>query len=174
MSLTDELQKLQQLYQSGAINDDEYALAKARLLRESAQPPLEAQPAPLEAQPAGRPSAPAPASVEEQTRTWAMFLHLSVLAGCAVPVAGLVVPIVIWQLKKDELPGIDAHGKVVVNWIISLVIYAAACVLLVFVIVGIFLLIALGVLAVVFPVVGAIKANNGEVWRYPLAIPFLG
>src|SRR5207248_4635078 len=48
---------------------------------------------------------------EQQTRQWALFLHLSILAGFVVPFAGLIVPIVIWQLKKAELPGIDVHGK---------------------------------------------------------------
>jgi len=26
--------------------------------------------------------------------------------------------------------------------------------------------------AIAFPIVGGIKANNGEVWRYPLSIQF--
>ena len=32
MNIADELQKLQQLHQSGAISDEEYAAAKAKLL----------------------------------------------------------------------------------------------------------------------------------------------
>jgi uncharacterized Tic20 family protein len=102
-----------------------------------------------------------------------MFLHLSLLAGFLVPLAGLIVPIVIWQLKKEDLPGLDAHGKVVVNWIISGIIYAILCCLLLFVIVGIPLLIALFVVGIIFPIVGAIKANDGIVWNYPLTITFL-
>jgi uncharacterized Tic20 family protein len=101
-----------------------------------------------------------------------MFLHLSLLSGFVVPLAGLVVPIVLWQVKKGELPGIDAHGKVVTNWIISLVIYAVACTLLILVIIGIPLLIALGIVGIVFPIVGGIKASNGQLWKYPLSIPF--
>jgi len=42
-----------------------------------------------------------------------MFLHFSLLAGYVVPIAGLIAPIIIWQLKKNELPGLDEHGKVV-------------------------------------------------------------
>jgi uncharacterized Tic20 family protein len=165
MNLADELQKLEQLHQSGAINDDEFVLAKAKLLSERP----EVQPAagaPLEA------SGVSPAAQEQQTRQWGMFLHLSMLAGYVVPMAGLVVPIVIWQLKKAELPGLDPHGKNAVNWIISQILYAVGCVLLVFVLIGIPLLIALGVIGIIFPVVAAIKANNGEVWKYPLAITF--
>jgi len=106
-------------------------------------------------------------------RQWAMLLHFSLLAGFVVPFAGLIVPIIIWQLKKDEFPGIDAHGKVVVNWMISGIIYGAVCSLLIFILIGIPLLIVLGALAVIFPIIGGIKANNGELWKYPLSIPFL-
>jgi uncharacterized Tic20 family protein len=44
-------------------------------------------------------------------RTWAMFLHLSQLANLLLPLAGLVAPILIWQLKKDQLPALDQQGK---------------------------------------------------------------
>jgi len=106
-------------------------------------------------------------------RQWAMFLHLSLFAGFLVPMAGLVVPIIIWQLKKEEFPEIDEHGKIVVNWIISSFIYAAVCVVLCFVLIGIPLLFVLGVLSIVFPIIGGIKANDGQVWKYPLSIQFL-
>jgi uncharacterized Tic20 family protein len=49
---------------------------------------------------------------------------------------------------------------------------AAVSALLVIVVVGILLLMVLGILMIAFPIVGGIKANNGEVWRYPLPIPF--
>jgi len=98
---------------------------------------------------------------------------LSVLAGLLVPLAGVVVPILIWQLKKAELPGLDVHGKNAVNWIISTVVYAVVCIVLTMVIIGFPLLIVLGVLGVVFPIVAAIKANKGEVWQYPFSIRVL-
>jgi uncharacterized Tic20 family protein len=85
---------------------------------------------------------------------------------------GLIVPIVIWQLKKNELPGIDAHGKNAANWIISHIIYVVLCVLLILAVIGIPLLVALGIISIIFPIVAALKANSGEVWKYPLAIPF--
>lgn len=156
MSIADELERLRELHRAGALSDEEFASAKAKLL----QPPS-----------AGC-GWIGSGDVEQQTRQWAMFLHFSQLAGLVVPLAGLVVPIVVWQLKKPELPEIDVHGKIVVNWILSEIIYAVVSVALVFVFVGIPLLIALGVLAIVFPIIGGIKANNGEVWRYPLSIPF--
>ena len=164
MNLTEELQKLQQLHQSGAINDEEFSRAKARLINE---------PPPASGGPQVPPIQTSGTDLEQQTRQWAMFLHLSQLAGFLIPLAGLVIPIVIWQIKKSELPGIDAHGKIVVNWIISEIIYLLVCLLLTFVLIGVPLLIAVGALGILFPIIGAIKANNGQVWRYPFSINVL-
>jgi uncharacterized protein len=109
----------------------------------------------------------------KEAQMWAMFLHLSQLGNFLVPFSGVVAPIVIWQLNKDKMATIDEHGKVVVNWMISAFIYAIVCALLVLLLIGIPLLIVLAVLGVVFPIIGGIKANNGEVWKYPLSITFL-
>jgi uncharacterized Tic20 family protein len=111
-------------------------------------------------------------SPDQETRQWATFMHLSLLAGVLVPGAGFVLPIVLWQLKKNELPGIDAHGKVVTNWIVSSLLYGLACAMLIVFLIGLPLLGVLGILGVVFPIIGAIKANNGELWTYPLSIRF--
>ena len=163
MSTAEELQKLQQLHASGALSDDEYAKAKAHLLSSPPSGPA----APVV------PVAPVVVvDVEQQTRQWAMFLHLSLLAGFLLPMAGLIVPIIIWQVKKTELPGIDAHGKIVANWIISALLYGLGCFVLLFVLVGVPLFMVLGVISIIFPIIGGIKANNGEVWKYPLSIPF--
>ena len=110
--------------------------------------------------------------MEHETRTWAMFLHFSLLAGYVVPMAGLVAPIIIWQVQIDKLPGIDEHGKVVVNWIISLILYLILSVLLLFIFIGIPMLIVLIVATIIFPIIGGIKANDGQLWKYPLSIPF--
>jgi uncharacterized protein len=106
-------------------------------------------------------------------RQWAMFLHFSILLGFFIPIAGLVAPIVIWQIKKTEFPEIDAHGKNVANWIISVIIYGCVGFLLTFILIGIPLLYLLGAFCVVFPIIGGIKANNGEIWKYPMSIEFV-
>jgi uncharacterized protein len=109
---------------------------------------------------------------DAETNKWAFFLHLSQLMGLVVPVLGWILPIVIWQLKKQDLPGLDAHGRFVANWLLSALIYGAASTVLVFLVIGIPMLVVLGALALVFPIVGAIKANDGTAWKYPLSIPF--
>ena len=108
----------------------------------------------------------------EQKQT-GMFLHLSQLLNFIIPFGGVVAPIVIWQVKKDEMPALDAHGKMVANWLISCLIYFAVSFVLAFVLIGFLGFIALGIMGVVFPIIGGIKANNGELWEYPLTIKFL-
>lgn len=107
-------------------------------------------------------------------RLWAMLLHLSMLLGTtALPILGLVVPIVIWQVKKDEFPELDVHGRNAVNWLISALIYGGISFLLCFVFIGIPLLAILWVVSIVFPLIAGLKANNGVVWDYPMSIRFL-
>jgi uncharacterized Tic20 family protein len=111
--------------------------------------------------------------MDKETRTWAMLLHFSLLTGLAIPFAGLIAPIIIWQLKKEELPEIDAHGKMVLNFIISMLIYSVASVVLAFVFIGFILMLALAAIGIIFPIIGGIKANNGELWDYPLTLKLI-
>jgi len=113
-----------------------------------------------------------PSASDKDTNTWAMILHLSMLSGLIVPMAGLIVPIVIYVLKKDELPGLRPHGYVVFNWMISAVIYAIISMILMIVGIGFLLIAALALVSLIFPIIGGVKASEGEVWPYPLSIKF--
>ncbi|MEZ5227131.1 MAG: DUF4870 domain-containing protein [Acidimicrobiales bacterium] len=107
-------------------------------------------------------------------RSMAMIAHLLGI------VASLIGPLIIYLVKKDESPFVRDQAAEALNFSISMAIYftayAIVSFILVFVIVGIFLFIlmpflALGVLAL--HVVGAVKANKGEYYRYPLTIRFI-
>jgi uncharacterized protein len=103
-----------------------------------------------------------------------LFLHLSQLANVIFFPVGIVAPILIWQLNKDKMPALDPHGKMVVNWMISSMIYGIVSIILVFVLIGLIPLLGLIIAGIAFPIIGAVKANNnGELWEYPLTIKFL-
>ena len=103
-----------------------------------------------------------------------LFLHLSGLAFALVFPIGIVLPIVLWQTQKDKMPALDAHGKMVTNWMISATIYGVISFVLMFVLVGFLTGAAVWLMAIIFPIIGALKANNeGELWEYPLTIKFL-
>jgi len=108
---------------------------------------------------------------EKNARKSAMFLHFSQLT----PLVGFIATIIIWQVNKEKVPGLDEHGRSVANWLISCVVYLIVSAILSAI--GLFfigdgLIIALSVCYMVFPIIGGLKAKKGEVWRYPLAIQF--
>ncbi|MFM9961305.1 MAG: DUF4870 domain-containing protein [Planctomycetaceae bacterium] len=154
MSLTDEIERLQRLRDSGSLSDEEFAQAKAALLNQKEPRPIIDLPG-------------------DAAKWWAIGLHLSQFAGYVVPLAGFVVPIVLWQIGKDQYPELNEHGRNVTNWIISEFIYAIICVILAFVGIGVVMLIVLGILGVVFPIIGAVRAAEGRSWKYPMTIEFL-
>jgi uncharacterized protein len=109
----------------------------------------------------------------KESKQMGMFLHLSQLLNMIFPPLGIIAPIVLWQMKKDEIQGLDAHGKMIVNWMISCLIYGAVSFVLAFILIGFFGLFAIAIMGLVFPIIGGVKANNGELWEYPLTIKFL-
>lgn len=102
-----------------------------------------------------------------------MLCHLSALAGYVIPFGNLIGPLIIWQIKKNEFPSVDAHGKEAVNFQISVLIYFFVSILLTFVLIGIPLLVATVIGNLVCIVIATIKAINGEPFRYPLSIRFI-
>ena len=109
--------------------------------------------------------------VSQDEKTWAMVCHLlALLAYTGVPLANLVGPLVVWLLYKDKMPFVDDQGKEVVNFQISVLIYALICIPLVFVVVGFFLALVLVIFHIVVTIIGAVKASQGIAYRYPLCI----
>ncbi len=108
-----------------------------------------------------------------EERQMGLFLHISQLAFVFIFPVGVALPIILWQTQKDKMPALDVHGKMTANWMISWAIYMFISWVLIFVLIGIPLIIALGIIGIVFPIVGAVKANNGELWDYPLTIKFI-
>ena len=77
------------------------------------------------------------------------------------------------EIKKDEYPFVDDQGKEAVNFQISMLIYGIVAGLLIFACVGVVLLPAVVIVDVIFLLIAAVKANNGEHYRYPLTIRFI-
>jgi len=106
-------------------------------------------------------------------RQMGMIMHLSQLVNVLFFPIGIVAPIVLWQTQKDKMPALDAHGKMVTNWMIPMTIYMFVSIILMFVLIGFLTILAVAIMGIVFPIIGGIKANNGELWSYPLTIKFL-
>lgn len=108
-----------------------------------------------------------------EERQYAMFIHLSQLAGMVIPGLGWILPLVLWLTRRDSSAYIDANGKIVMNWIISSFIYYIGAGILILLLIGIPLLFAIGICSLIFTIIGAIRANEGIIWQYPLSIRFL-
>ncbi len=106
-------------------------------------------------------------------KQWALLCHLSGLSGYIIPFGNIIVPIIIWSLKKEEMPMVNEHGKEVINFQISFTIWIIIASILTFVLIGLPILIALIIGQIVLVIIAAIKADKGELYHYPLSIQFI-
>jgi uncharacterized Tic20 family protein len=104
-------------------------------------------------------------------RSWCVACHLSALAGFVVPAFGHVLgPLIVWLIKRGDSPEIDAHGKEALNFQISMLIYNLVAAVLCLLLIGFALLAVLHILNVVFVIIAALKAGEGQMYRYPLTL----
>ncbi|HEY5972970.1 MAG TPA: DUF4870 domain-containing protein [Pseudoxanthomonas sp.] len=125
------------------------------------------------------PPAGAPTAEEKQ---WALFAHLSALVGGIVTsgwagsIGCFIGPLIIWLMKKDTMAFVDDQAKEALNFNITVAIVFLALFLLSVVTLGIGLIVAIplwiiiGIAWLVFTIIAAIKANQGEAYRYPFAL----
>jgi uncharacterized Tic20 family protein len=108
----------------------------------------------------------------QDEKSWGMYVHLAALAGLVVPGGNLIGPLIVWMMKKDEMPFVDRHGKEEVNFQINILIVALLTLPIVLITFGIaiFLPMAVGILGAVMPIVAGMKANNGEEYQYPYIV----
>ena len=129
---------------------------------ENIPPVPPAQPVPPPIEPAVSGDLPS-----NEARQWALFTHLSALAGFIVPFGNLLGPLIFWQIKKNEWPFADDQGKEALNFQITVTIAMLVSFVLVFVLIGFLLMLVVGIGALVFTILAAIKANEGVYYRYP-------
>lgn len=139
----------------------------------------ESQPSPQPPQDFGSASPP-PASSggfqiqpsSDPARGWEVACHLSGFSGYLTGVGWILGPLIVWMLKRSEMPGVEVHGKEALNFQITVLIYALVLFGLGFLSCGLgfFLLIPLGIAQIVLMIIGGFKAANGELYRYPLTI----
>ncbi len=120
--------------------------------------------------------------VDEQDRLWALFFHLSqfVFLFVGIPV---VVPLVLWLIKKDDSPYLDDQGKEATNFSISIIVW-----MVIMIVGGVVLgtitcgigfllgpLLALvpWVVGIVGTIMGIVASNRGQYFRYPMCFRFI-
>jgi len=117
------------------------------------------------------PPAPVPPSggaPDAETKNWGMAAHLAALAGFVIPFGNIIGPLVVYLMKKGQNAFIEGEAKESLNFQITVTILAIPCFILVFLLIGIPLLLALGIGSLIFIILAAIKANEGTPYRYPV------
>lgn len=110
---------------------------------------------------------PAP---DKDARLWGMLCHLTAFAGFIVPFGSIIAPLVIWLIKKNDIPFVDDQGKESINFQITVLIAAIICGILMFIGIGFLLLFALAIYAIIMVIIASIKANEGTAYRYPYTL----
>lgn len=109
-----------------------------------------------------------------EDRQLIVLTHLSQLITLVVGFGSLILPLILWTTNKDRVYEMDMHGKHIINFQLSILIYSLICIPLILLLgLGLIGLIILGIVSIVFPVINAIKASNGERPNYPFTIEFL-
>jgi uncharacterized protein len=110
----------------------------------------------------------------KEDRQLLVLTHLSQLLDFVTGIGGFIVPLVLWLTKKDEIRDMDAHGKAIINFRISMFIYILICIpLILFLGLGILGLIAIGFFYLIFPITNAIRVSNHQEPNYPFSIAFI-
>ena len=110
----------------------------------------------------------------KEDRQTLILTHLSQLLNYITGFGGLIVPLVIWTTNRDKIYQMDKQGKSIINFQLSMMIYAFISVPLILLLgLGIIGLIAVGVISLIFPIINAVRVNNGETPNYPMTIEFL-
>lgn len=103
-----------------------------------------------------------------------VITHLSQLITLITGFGSLILPLVLWLTQKDKVYQMDVHGKNIVNFQLSLIIYFIVCIPLILLFgLGLLGFLVLGVISIILPIVNAIKASRGETPTYPFSINFI-
>lgn len=105
---------------------------------------------------------PPPAAPSSDEQLWIVFSHISILLGI-----GILLPLIVYLVKKDESPRIAEHAKEALNFHISILIYSLACAITC---IGIPLAVVIGIGAMVYAIIAAVKASDPVPYRYPLTM----
>ena len=112
--------------------------------------------------------------MKRQDNQLIVITHLSQLISLVTGFGSLIVPLILWVTQKEKIHQMDEHGKNIINFQLSLIVYCLICIPLILLFgLGIIGLIVLGIISIFFPIINAIRANNGETPKYPLSLNFI-
>jgi uncharacterized Tic20 family protein len=110
----------------------------------------------------------------KSTLNWAMLCHLGGLATyIGIPLGNILVPLIIWLLKKNSDPAVNVEGREALNFNISVTVYAVIAGLMCYILIGFIVLPLVLIAHIVLVIRAALKANKGESVHYPFTLRFI-
>lgn len=150
----EKLETLSNLRRSGEIPEEEYQWERRRLQSDKGSAFARGQ------------------NLNLEENNFLMLLHLSQFCGALMPVVGSAIPVLLWLNNKDNNAKVDLHGRLVCNWMFSLLFYVMCSILLSAIGIGIITLTVFIILNIIFVMVGTFRAKNNRVFEYPFSIQF--
>jgi uncharacterized Tic20 family protein len=121
--------------------------------------------------PAGGPPGQPPLSADQE-RLWGMLAHLLSFVAAYIAL-GFVAPLVVLLVFGPRSAYVRAQAVESLNFNLSWLLYAIVAGILVLIGIGLLILLALGIAYVVLVIIASVRANNGQLYRYPLTIRFM-
>jgi uncharacterized protein len=112
-------------------------------------------------------------SPDKDARLWGMLCHLLSFSGYLIPFGSVLGPLIIWLIKKDEIPFVNDQGKESLNFQLTMLIAVIVSAILMFVVIGFLLFGVLIIYQIIVVIMASIKANEGVRYRYPYTIRFI-
>ena len=103
-----------------------------------------------------------------------MLCHLGGLATyIGIPLGNILVPLIIWLLKRNSDPAVNVEGREALNFNISVTVYAVIAGLMCYILIGFVVLPLVLITHIVLVIRAALKANKGESVHYPFTLRFI-
>ena len=101
---------------------------------------------------------------------WAVAATLLTFSGFIVPLANIVGPLVVWLVKRDDSPFVEAHAREALNFQLSITLYLIIAGMMIYLLIGFLLVPLIVIFDVVATILAALRASRGELYEYPLCL----
>ncbi len=119
------------------------------------------------------PEPPKQLETDKDAKMWGTFCHLSAVSGfVGVPFGWILGPLIIWLIKKDEIDFVNEEGKEALNFQLTVLIGFAIGAVTTCIGIGVFILVGVAIMDLIFIFIASVKVNTGQHYKYPINIRF--
>ena len=108
-----------------------------------------------------------PSTSTRDERQWALLCHMSAMLMYLTVIGGFIGPLILWLLKRDEMPLVADQGRETLNFQITVLVSLVGAAVLMLVAIGIPIFIGIIVYHFAYTIIASVKASEGVAYRYP-------